>query len=326
MKKLPGAMLAGTVLVLLILDSQAAVEGARVGLELCLQAVVPSLFPFLVLTAYLTGNLPDAGIPWVERLCRIPGGSGGIFLTGLLGGYPTGTAAIVQAYKSGRLTQNQAHRMLGFCSNAGPAFLFGMLSPLFPHPICLWTLWAVHILSAIITAMVLPGEAGPSIGRTNVKPISFPQCVVRSVDTMGKICGWVILFRVALQLADWWFRHLTQPIRVFLWGLTELTNGCAALEALENSGLRFVLAAVFLGFGGLCVGMQTLSITGELGTGLYFPGKALQACVSALLAFLAQPVLFGDNALPIWPVLIPTAVICAAFWKNSSSIFRPQPV
>ena len=41
----------------LILDGRTAIDGARQGIELCLRTVIPSLFPFFVLSILLTSSL-----------------------------------------------------------------------------------------------------------------------------------------------------------------------------------------------------------------------------------------------------------------------------
>jgi hypothetical protein len=104
-----------------------------------------------------------------------------------------------------------------------------------------------------------------------------------------------------------------------LWGILELTNGCIHLGTLEDPELRFAVCAVLLSFGGLCVTMQTVSVTGKLGSGLYFPGKILQTCITAALVL---PVVDG-RFLPAVAVL---GGISAIIGKNFSSIFRRKPV
>ena len=98
--------------------------------------------------------------------------------------------------------------------------------------------------------------------------------------------------------------------------------------------MRFLLASVFLGFGGVCVGMQTVSVTGQAGldTGAYFPGKVLQAAISALLAYPAAMFLFPGSARfsPLFiltPLLITIAVLLLLKKrKNNSSIPAPSGV
>lgn len=67
-------------------------------------------------------------------------------------------------------------------------------------------------------------------------------------------------------------------------GFLELSNGCVGLSRIGNHGLRFILCSGFLGFGGLCVFMQTRHGATDVDTSLYFPGKVLQCCISMIMA------------------------------------------
>ena len=119
---------------LCILDAKTVLQGATNGIELCMRSVIPALFPLLTCSTYLTGNLgifSSSLLRPVGKLCRIPSSCVGILITGFLGGYPTGAQAVAQAYESGSISKETASRMLGFCNNAGPAFIFGILSTIF---------------------------------------------------------------------------------------------------------------------------------------------------------------------------------------------------
>lgn len=107
-----------------------------------------------------------------------------------------------------------------------------------------------------------------------------------------------MIFRVLITFLRRWFLWLLPPgVQTALVGLLELSNGCVCLNDLSSAGLRFVLCAVFLSFGGLCVAMQTVSVTKTLGTGMYFPGKILQSVLSFLLAVITQYLLFNSNEI-----------------------------
>ncbi len=272
-------------ILVLILDPKTAAAGTQAGLEVCLRSAIPSLFPFIVLSVWLTGNLGSMGLlrP-LGRLCRMPEGGEGLLLTGALGGYPVGAQAVTQAWQEGRLSKEDAHRVLGFCSNAGPAFIFGMIGPLFSSPGACWLLWLVHIASFLLAGILLPGGSQGSMKPGQAGELTLPQAMKKSLNVMAGICGWILLFRLILGYLDSFLLVLPPEFRVFISGLLELTNGCLSLGTVSDEGVRFVLCAGMLGFGGLCVGMQTASVTAGLGTGLYFPGKLLQALLSVLLA------------------------------------------
>ena len=298
------ALLAGAGMGLLILDGGTALRGAREGIQMCLYTVLPTLFPFFVLSGLLTGAIRETswrGFRALERFCRMPQGSGQVFALGLLGGYPTGARCVHQLWDDGQLDKKDAQRMLGFCSNAGPSFLFGICGELFPGIGAAWALWGCHILSALMVARMLPG--GPTSGslRLRASSVTVTEALAQAVKTGGLVCGWVVLFRVLLAFVGKWLPWELPLIS----GALELTNGCLALGRVTSPGSRFVLCGVFLGLGGLCVGLQTASVVGALGTRWYWKGKLLQGLWSLMLCSGVQYFLFspGDRA-PGWGMLL----------------------
>ena len=288
--------LSSLVMMLLILDAETALGGAKEGITLCLYSVIPSLFPFFVVSVILTSSLTGKKMHFLRplgKLCGIPNGAESIFMLGLLGGYPVGAQSITDAYKQGQLEQDDARRLLGFCSNAGPAFLFGMIGPLFSSQHIPWALWLIHILSAIIVGLLLPNKRETTCRLTDTKPVSLPFAVERSLRIMANVCGWIIVFRVILSILNRWILWIVPAEwQALLSGLLELSNGCHTLRTLPSDASRFIISSAILGCGGLCVGMQTASVTKGLGTGLYFPGKLLQSILSVIIAILASPYLF----------------------------------
>lgn len=293
-------------MILLILDAKTALSGAKDGIALCLYTVIPSLFPFFILSSMLTSSLTGKSIPILHpigRLCGIPEGAESLLVVGILGGYPVGAQAIADAYEQGQLKKSAAHRLLGFCSNAGPAFLFGMAGSLFTSAIVPWVLWLIHILSALTVGTILPNKRHDTCLLRKSASLTVPQAMERSIRVMATVCGWVVIFRVILAVLNRWVLWLLpQAGHILLSGLLELSNGCAALHSLQSEGSRFVLCACMLAIGGLCVGMQTVSVTTSLGTGLYFPGKVLQGLISILMAAAGQCFLFPPSERMVLPI------------------------
>lgn len=318
----------------LILDTRTALHGASVGVELCIKTIVPSLFPFFILSILLTGAITGAKLSFltpIGRLCGIPKGAESILLVGLLGGYPVGAQAIGLAYEAKQLSRSDARRMLGFCNNAGPAFLFGMVGSLFKSSWIAFVLWLIHILSALTVGVLLPGKNVSDVPTSPSQSISLAQAMTRGTRVMAGVCGWVVLFRVLLAFLQRWFLWLLPAAgQVVVSGMLELANGCCELGSLADESTKFLLANLFLSFGGICVGMQTLSVTGQSGldTGFYFPGKILQTCVSLLLALPMQKALFPSaesNGSFVIMLLIPLIIVAAVLLmaekkKNNSSI------
>ena len=314
-KRILQGTLCGLGILFLILDSATALKGAQDGLMLCICSIIPSIFPFLVLLGVLTpmlcGTTPRFLRP-MARLLRIPQGAEGIFLTGIIGGYPTGAQSVYGAWKRGQLRKSDAQRMLAFCSNAGPSFLFGILGTKFSECWMIWGLWGIHILSAIIVAVMMPGGSRNQSSISPVPAVTLSKSLKNAITTMGSICGWVVLFRILIAFLDRWLLWLLPPnMQIAVYGILELANGCCSADLIIGDGMRFILCSGMLAFGGLCVTMQTISVTAELGLGQYIPGKFTQALISMILSIAVQKLLFpaGDQAA-ISPYFL---VICGIF-------------
>ena len=301
-----------TGLILLILDSRTALEGARAGIDLCIRTVIPSLFPFFVITGIITGSLmgkPMGFLAPIGRLAGIPSGSESILLTGLLGGYPIGAKAVANAYQNGEITGEDAKRMLVFCNNAGPSFIFGMVATQFPDWWMPWLLWAINIAAALMCAWIIPGRSCGEVQLKAGKPPSFIDTVSSAVRSMSMVCGWVVLFRILITiLSRWIFWAIPESLQTIVIGILELANGCCDLVTVDNLGLRFVIASGMLSFGGLCVMMQTVSVAENVDRHLYFPGKSVHGLISILLALILQTVFPVQHRLP-YPLLYPSLLL-----------------
>lgn len=322
---------------ILILDTPTILTGMESGLQVCMQTLIPALFPFLVvsvmLNAALSGSKPTVLRP-LARLLKIPENALLLLLIGILGGYPVGAQVTAQACRDGRLHRHDGQRMLAFCSNAGPAFLFGMGYQLIGSVSLCFALWAIHLISALCVALLTPCDAAHPAENTTVRVVTLPQALRAAIGIMATICGWVVLFRVALNVAQkWCLRSLSERAACALYGILELANGCCMLSEIDQLGLRLTIFACILGFGGLCVYMQTRSVCEGLDMQWYLPGKCCQAAISFLLCIPTQLLLAEHQRW--FPGIQPIVCCCAicVFYhimcrkrENSSSISIPSMV
>lgn len=287
MKKRLTAGLAAALMAAVILDGQSALESASEGIDLCLRTVIPALFPFLFLCALITASLWGEPLPRLRILSRrlgIPTGGESLLICGFLGGYPTGAQILGTCYQEGRLDRSTAQRLLPLCSNAGPAFLFGMAARQFSAPGTAAALWIVQILSTFFTAALCKAATNETVSFSKDHTTVFGQ-LHRSVRTIALICGWILLFQILSGFLERWFYWLLPPeIQILLKGLLELSSGCCDLHRIGSEALRFLICTVQLSFGGLCVTMQTASVIGSLSLWGYLRGKLLQTGAAAILS------------------------------------------
>ena len=298
---------------LLALLSGPAAEAARRGLSLCARSIVPALFPFFVLSNLLSAlglaqALAHLAAPLMRRLFRVSGTGAAAFLIGVTGGYPLGAAAVAAQYRKGELDEAEAKRLVCFCNNSGPAFIVGAAgSAAFGSARAGFLLYAAHVLAALALGFLFsrravtpaPREAAPAPGASFAE--AFPEAILSAVKSTLLICGYVVLFTVAVGLLDALgvFAEAAALLarlsglglgrsRALLTGLLELGSGIGALRGQSPDAVSMALAAFLLGWGGLSVQLQTRAVLADTPL-IHAPlgrCKLLHGLLSALIAWL----------------------------------------
>ena len=147
-------------LALVVCGAGTSMEAAKSALVLCAQTVIPSLFPFFVISSFMvnTGFVSCAGkiaAPISRRLFKVSGSGAVVFVMGILCGYPTGAKMVSELYENKEISRNEAMRLLPFCNNSGPLFVIGAVGAGMLGSTRLGvTLYAVHVVfTAVLTGI-----------------------------------------------------------------------------------------------------------------------------------------------------------------------------
>lgn len=275
------------------------------GLRLSVSVLIPSLFPFFIcvnLTSALglTGVLARVFAPVMRRMFHVSGAGCTAVLCGAAGGYPSGAQCAAALYREGQLSRAEAEYLLLFCNNAGPAFLFGAVGTVLGIGMtgCL-LLWGIHLLSALVIGLVNRPKEAPNAALPPVQRANASGAVVEAVRSAGQavlqITMFVAAFSVLAHLLTMAAAHiLPDGVCTVLTGMLELSGGIAALANLPIAlRWKLALASFFLGFGGLCVRMQTQAVlapAGLSGCGMLL-AKLAQGLLAALITFFLAPLL-----------------------------------
>lgn len=302
-RQLP-VLAAAAVIILLTAYSAAAKAAASAALAVCGAALVPSLLPFYIAANLLLNiGLPSGGkvISTVMRkIFRLPATAAGVLVLGLVGGYPVGAAAAASLYRQGSISKDEAMHLSAFCNNAGPAFIIGAAGlSVFGSASVGLRLYAIHAVSALMTGLIFRAKSEPTqAGRpTDTAHCglgkALPQAVGTAAKSMLMICGYMVFFSAVLA----GIRELP-PIRQFsvllsarfpvggalLSGVCELSCGIMRLSGCPKT-LSLITASVLLGFGGICVMLQSASVFAavDLPITKMLLGKLTQALIAGLL-------------------------------------------
>lgn len=310
------------------------------GLQVCARSILPSLFPFFVLSE-LWIRLGYAQIlsqflePVMRTVFHLPGQAASALLLGAIGGYPVGARTVAQLHESGRLTASQAQQSLLFCNNCGPAFAIGVVGAgVFGSVRAGILLYGIHLLSALLLGFFLRPKARPteclqqSISTDETTAQTVTEAISQAGDTALRVCTFVLFFSVitasvrSLLPFDGWSSLLL--------GSLELAGGVRQLHLLPVSPtVRFMAASFLIGCGGLCVLLQSLSFLHRVGLNgkSLFAGKLLHGLLSAVLTFLLAPIFpipvvcsttIKPGIGPQWSMVLLIFIIFTVFLKKTS--------
>lgn len=308
----------------LVRYSRETSESVCQGLDLCARVLVPSLFPFFVVSSLavstgLAGVIGRAMERPMRALFRVPGACAPAFALGLVGGYPVGAKTAIALYQQKLCTKTEAERLLSFCNNSGPAFILGIAgASVFASAKAGILLYVCHVLASILVGLLFRfygrnAPASGSAGRLAAERRPFGPALADSVRQSGasiiNICAFVVFFTVAIRLlnvmgalpaASSLLGSLLSPLGLdptyaerIISGILELTTGIWSLTGAGGPlSARLAIAAFMLGWAGLSVHCQVLSFLSDSGLSVapYIGGKMLHGLFSAALTWMAASI------------------------------------
>lgn len=278
---------------ILICFSPAAKSGIMDALKLCANILIPSMFPFLVLSNFIAlssvSSTVGKGIGGIiSRLFRLPENASSVLLLSLTAGYPTGAVMVSSLLEHQEIDRETGARLLKFCFNSGlPFAVTAVGSFMLNDRKAGFVLFLSNLLSTLLIGLT-DRRGRPKCAREYLLsyPLNAPDALTESVKkgsaAMLNVCAYVILFGALNGLAG--TIEAIQPVYRFLLPLLEITSGTAA--CIKSVSLP--LLAFYLGFGGLCIHLQLLFAVRQTGMkiGAYFKCRLLQAGLSYLICRL----------------------------------------
>lgn len=303
--------------------------GAQSGLALCINAVIPSLLPFMVISGSVIGSgfSKPLGAAFSKILSPVTGMSSNgcvCFVTGVLGGYGAGARAVCHSYRENLISKEEAERLLSFCNNAGPLFIIGTVGVGFYGSKTIGVvLFMTQLMTAIICARVFSGGYHKKTKireewrayKKNKPPIGelVTKSAIESGDAIVTACVFVILFSAILEVIPFGEYR-------FIGGFLEVTRGCS--EASARGGDSLALTSAFLAWGGMSVHFQADALCDSLfSMKRYYIGKIS----ASVIAYVIAKTVCGDLYLFLFLTVVMTGIclICTAI---RHLLFRARPL
>ncbi len=243
---------------------------------MCVKIIIPSLFPFFVISDVLMSRLNFSRGGIFARLARsifnLPPCALPVLAIGIISGYPVGAAAAVRLYENGEISKPDAEHLICFCNNSGPLFLIcsvgcGMFGSLQIGIM----LYGIHVFTALCAA-VIGGRLYTVSGGTVLTPrkrFSMAEAVENAFSKCVKITGFVIFFAIAAEFALGAANRLplisSSPfLRCGAISLLEMTNGISRSAALLPLDEALCLTSFAAAWSGISVLLQVKSVTKNL--------------------------------------------------------------
>jgi len=302
-----------------IISPSQMIASAKDGILLWSNIVLPSLFPFLIISDLIQKSAITIVFEKIlskimKPLFNLPGISSIALFLGMTGGYPIGAKITSDLRNENSLSKIEAQRLIAFANNSGPLFISGAIGiGLYKNISIGFLLLISHYLSAFLVGILFRFYKKNELTSNSNKKIQFniiklstlgeslTSSVKKSITTVTVIGGFIVLFSIlttilqetgiVLILSKIFMPNLDLNFSSsIISGILEVTNGVNRIYELSSIDLviKLIVTSSLIGFGGFSVHMQTLSIisSSDFYSSTYFLGKILQSCFSGIITSL----------------------------------------
>ena len=293
---------------LLLKNPDISIQYVTRGLRLCCTAVIPTLFPFMVLSELLVrtggGELMGRALAAPMRaLFGLSGAGSCAFLLGAVCGFPVGTRAAVMLYDRGLLERSEAERLISFCNYPSSAFMISATGAALWQNRQLGAAMYASVLAAGVIAGIISGiPARRAAKKEGVVPTDMPHTVRKpqltalsdsvtaAATSTLNVCAYVAFFSCVVGCISHILAHVSpsRTVEAAIYSFFELTSGAAASAAVIPSRTGILMCTAAAGWSGLSVALQVFSVCSSSERPhprmtAYLVSKAVQAPLAAIL-------------------------------------------
>ena len=290
---------------LLLTDTVNSKELVNRGLITWYKYMIPSLFPFMVLSGFLLRSglsmqLASLLNPIFGRLYRLSPNGIYVIIMGFLCGFPMGANVIAESLSLNRISRREADLLLAFCNNIGPVYFISFAyaaCPILSLGTTLSIMYGIPLLYGLVLRYTfyrdIPYIKVPFVSkcshdnhnayRTYNYLDAFQESLQKAIISIVTLGAYMVIFNV-LQLPLYnTFYKVPEKVLCILKGLIEINSGISAISVFAD--LFTIVYCLFLPFCGLCCFFQTYAMIKDTPLSLkkYFFHKIIQTLVCAFV-------------------------------------------
>lgn len=265
-------------------------EYVKEGFSTAVSCVIPTSFPFMIISdIYVCYGNPE-NITLLKKGFRTLFGFSpdclAPFICGNIGGFPIGAKMAADCYVMGLIDKDEAERLIPLCNNPSCAFIVGGVGLGMFGDMRIGFLLLISVYSATVICGLLTRKRCIKKPFTDVN-IRQNYSFVNSVKSAGISCIGIISFISIFSAVNGIIKKRIKyaPLLYIISAFSEVTNAIKIFSLSPELPriLSLSLTAFSLGFGGICVGLQSSVFTSSSGLGMtrYYIIKMLEGILAA---------------------------------------------
>ena len=283
----------------IIINPFVLIKSVNYSMELFIYNIFPTLFPFFILSEFLTnykityliGKFLKKGFGYLfkinEEECFA-------FVLSIFSGQPSNAKYIKDLLDNKKITRNNATNMLCYSFFPSPMFILGTIGTLFYENLKV----GVAILFITYFTNIIMGikfrnkndQIEVKYKRSKVLPFGklMNKSILNAFNILFLILGSMTIFVIVTNILIYIF-DLDFQIECFIASVLEITQGTKKISLLNiDTNLKIIFSCIALSFGGLSIHSQVMSIlyNYKLNYKKVILNRLLAAGISIIMSFI----------------------------------------
>ncbi len=302
-------------LAIILFFPSSSYQGAKKGLLLWFNTILPTLLPFIIISnliigLQLTRPLSKLLYPVFHTFFGVSRGGCYPVLMGFLSGIPVGAKSVADLVNKGSIDKEEGQYLLGFCNNASPMFIMSFIAitqlkrPGIRFEL-LFILYFTAVLSSFLYFYLFPKQSihrkptvsmmeyGQKPGLKSIIGVTpkfdfalLDSAIMDGFEVITKVGGDIILFSIPAQIISN-IGPSDNYLKLLAIGILEITTGISQIShSTLDMNTKIAFITMITAFGGLSGLAQTKSVINNtrLSIAAYVKVKLLHMLIAFITA------------------------------------------
>ena len=264
------------------------------GLYLWINTLIPSIFPFLLISKLLVkynilNIINDFLGIYIEKIYKISRGSTFVVLFSIITGFPSGSIYIKELLQKGNIDLTEANKLITFTSFSNPLFVISVVGEtLLNSKIIGIIIYISHLITGLLVGLffkrkiILNNKNSTSYNnRSFIKNLT--DSINESFTVLFNMLGIILFFLIIVSMINTFLPN--NIISLLLKGIIEITTGVIYISKSQiNIVLKASLIGSIISFNGLSIHYQVKNIISD--TKISYKNFLKSRIIHSLLCFI----------------------------------------